>query len=157
MNQDYGEGLIALFVIFVVLAIVLLLVLPTIFYLITLQKALSRCRPENRLMQPGLVWLNLIPVFNLIWQFFTVIYVAQSLEKECTARTISCEPEPGKSVGLAMCIMNITGAIPYVGILTGIGSLVCWIMHWIKVAEYSGKLLNQPFLEAPPLPESEGL
>jgi hypothetical protein len=31
-------------------------------------------------MEPGMVWLNLIPVLSLVWQFITVIRVAESLE-----------------------------------------------------------------------------
>ena len=52
---------------------------PAIFYLLTLQKALNRCSPESRAMQPGMVWLLLIPLFNLVWQFFVVINIAKSL------------------------------------------------------------------------------
>ncbi len=54
------------------LSIILLLTLlamgvfliPWIFYLLTLSKALNRCSPANRSMSPGQVWLLLIPLFN---------------------------------------------------------------------------------------------
>lgn len=131
------------------LILFLIMMLPGIFYLLTLQKALSRCSPHNRLMQPGLVWLMLIPFFNIIWHFFIVINMAGTLQKEYADRGIESEPEPGKSIGLAMCILSACGIVPYVGILTGIGTLVCWIFYWIKIADCSNKLMFQP-LETPP-------
>ena len=47
----------------------LLLLLPQIFYIRTLQRALQRCSPESQTMRPALVWLILIPGFNLFWHF----------------------------------------------------------------------------------------
>lgn len=121
----------------------LVLFIPTIFYLLTLQKALERCQPRNRMMQPGLVWLLLIPFFNLIWQFFVVVNLAGSLEKEFAERGMASEPEPGKPIGFAMCILNACGLIPYVNAVTWIGGLVCWIIYWMKIAKYSRNLLFQ--------------
>ncbi|HPH01378.1 MAG TPA: hypothetical protein PK297_00280 [Spirochaetota bacterium] len=53
-----------------------------ILILINSNDALKRCKPENRTMSPGLVFLNFIPVFNLVWGFITVVKVVQSLTKE---------------------------------------------------------------------------
>ena len=60
----------------------------TILFLLTLSKALRRCAPENRTMEPGMVWLYLIPIFNLYWQFVTVNRVSESLKNEFYARGI---------------------------------------------------------------------
>ena len=57
-----------------------------IFYLVTLQKALSRVSRRNRLMQPGMVWLALIPLFNLVWNFFIATQIPDSLRNEFRAR-----------------------------------------------------------------------
>jgi hypothetical protein len=113
-----------------------------VFYLLTLMRALERCSPESRAMQPGLVWLNLIPCFNLVWMFFTVLNIAKSLDAEFKKRNIAAEPLPGRSVGLAMCILNCCSIIPYLGCLAGIGGLVCFIIYWIKIAGYSKQLAS---------------
>ena len=63
-----------------------ILLLPIIFYLLTLQKALSRCSPESRAMDPGSVWLQVVPFLNLVWHFFIVINVAKSLHAEFARR-----------------------------------------------------------------------
>jgi hypothetical protein len=116
------------------------MLLPAIFYLLTLQKALNRCSPENRAMAPGMVWLMLIPLFNIVWHFFVVINVAKSLGAEFQKRGIVEEADPGKKIGMIMCILACCGWIPLLNILTGIGTLICWILYWIKIAGFSAKL-----------------
>jgi hypothetical protein len=46
--------------------------LALILYLATLQSALRKCAPASRTMAPWRVWLTLIPVFGLVWQFIVV-------------------------------------------------------------------------------------
>ena len=123
-----------------VLIVCAVLLIPFIFYLLTLQKALNRCAPENRAMAPGLVWLMLIPFVNLVWHFFVVINMAKSLGAEFQKRGIAEEPEPGKMLGLIMCILAVCGIIPLLGILCSLGSFVCWIIYWVKIAGFSGRL-----------------
>ena len=114
--------------------------IPLIFYCLTLQKALNRVSPENRAMQPGMVWLLLIPLFNIVWNFFVVLNMAKSLGAEFKKRNIAEEPEPGKGIGLTACILMCCTIIPVVGGLAGLGYLVCWIIYWVKIAGFSGKL-----------------
>jgi hypothetical protein len=126
-------------IVFIVAAICLI---PEIFFILTLQKALQRCSPENRVMTPGSTWLILIPVFNLVWMFIVVTQMAQSLEKEFRKRTIPVEPSPGKSIGLAWCILTVCCLIPLVGILTGLPAIICWILYWVKIAGFSSTIAD---------------
>ena len=115
-------------------------IIPMIFYLLTIQKALQRCSPPNRSMDPGQVWLLLIPVFNLVYQFIVVSNVATSLGNEFRSRNLQKEPEPGKSIGLAYCILSVCTIIPFLGFLTGIACLICWIIYWSKISNFSSDL-----------------
>jgi hypothetical protein len=122
-----------------------------IFYLQTLSNALRKCSMMSRTMQPGMVWLLLVPFFNIIWQFFVVLALAQSLGNESRARNIlSVEPEPGKSIGIAMCICSVCGIIPILGILAALANLVLWIIYWSKIAEFSRMLDQAPVMTVPP-------
>lgn len=123
-----------------VLVFLVIILIPAIFYCLTLQKALNRCAPENRAMAPGMVWLLFIPLFNLVWHFFVVINMAKSLGAEFQKRGIAEEPEPGKKLGMIMCILACCGIIPILGTFISIGTLICWIMYWVKIAGYSAKL-----------------
>jgi hypothetical protein len=133
-----GAGVAAIAAVGLIVFAVLLI--PLIFYLLTLQKALNKCAPENRAMQPAMVWLMLIPCFSLIWHFFVVINMSKSLAAEFRARGIIEEPEPGKVIGLVMCGLACGGVIPFIGGLFGLGYLVCWIIYWVKIAGFSKKL-----------------
>jgi hypothetical protein len=115
--------------------------IPGILFLLSLQRALSRCAPQNREMDPGMVWLMLIPLFSLVWQFILVSRVSGALSREFRGRGVSIDdPEAGRQVGIAMCILNLCSIIPYLGILASIGSLVCLILYWVKISGYSGRL-----------------
>ena len=124
-----------------VLVVVVLALAAFIFFLITLQNALKAVRPENRKMRPGQVWLLLIPLFSLVWQFMVVDRVADSLANEYRSRGITPgEQRPGYSVGLAFCILGICSFIPLIGTLASLGSIVCWIIYWVKIANYKNAL-----------------
>lgn len=114
--------------------------IPAIFYILTLQKALNRCAPENRAMAPGLVWLLLIPLVNIVWHFFVVLNLAKSLGGEFNKRGIAEEANPGQKLGLIMCILVCCGIIPLLGVLCSLAALVCWILYWVKIAGFSRKL-----------------
>ncbi len=137
------------FILIVVGVFVVISIVVGIFYCLTLQKALSRCSPQNRTLSPGLVWLFLIPIFNLVWHFFVVINMAKSLHAEFVARNIVEEESPGQAIGLATCILNVVALLPFVGWVARIAGLVCWIIYWVKIAGYSGKIA-QPY--SPPQP-----
>jgi hypothetical protein len=107
---------------------------------LTLQKTLNKCAPENRAMQPAMTWLLLIPCFGLVWHFFVVLNLSKTLAAEFQKRGIAEEPEPGKILGLVMCILFCCGPIPFLGYLCGPAGLVCWIIYWVKIAGYSKKL-----------------
>jgi hypothetical protein len=147
MNEHDLAGMFALMAFLpIVFAIALL---PTIFFLLTLHKALSRCEPGSRTMVPGQVWLCLVPVFNLIWAFFVVNALSDSLHREFTRRGMVEEPQPGRSLGMALAILAVISIVPILGFVTGIAALVCWILYWIKIAGYSEKIA-QPFVTAAP-------
>jgi hypothetical protein len=129
---------------FVVFFLFGLLLIPGILFLLTLQNALKKCDASVRQMEPGMVWLLLIPVFSLVWNFFVVTGIGKSMGAEFRRRGITChEPYPAQSVGMAMAICQCCCIIPILNILAGLAGLVLWIVYWVKVAEFSG-MLDQP-------------
>jgi hypothetical protein len=126
--------------------------IPAILYMLTLQNALSKCDPSVRKMDPGMVWLLLIPLFNLVWNFFVVTGIGQSLGAEFRRRGISSqEPCPAQSIGMAMAICQCCCIIPLLNVLAGLAYLVLWIVYWVKVAEFS-RMLDQPQAVIAPQP-----
>jgi hypothetical protein len=115
--------------------------LPAIFYLLTLQNTFQLIKNENRKMQPGQVWLSLIPLFGIVWQFIIVNNLADSLRLEFSQRNISVgEERPGIGIGLAYCILICCSIIPFLGVLTGLAGFICWIIYWVKISNYKATL-----------------
>jgi hypothetical protein len=135
MIQDNHPVLAGLGILSIVLIVFAVMLVPKIFYLLTLQKALDRCSPASRAMSPGMVWLLLIPFFNLVWQFFVVLNMSKSLGAEFQRRGIPEEPDPGQTIGLVMCASSL---------LCGPIYLIFWIIYWVKVAGFSSKLAGAP-------------
>jgi hypothetical protein len=124
-----------------ILLVLCIILLPKVFYLITLHSTLKVVSPENRLMSPGGVWLLLIPVFSFVWHFVVVNNVADSIGAEADSMGLELsERRPAQNIGLAMCILNCLNFIPLLNILTGIASLICWIVYWVKVNTYKNML-----------------
>ena len=138
MERGELAGLLAYMAILPIVFLIVLL--PTIFFLLTLQRALGRCSSDLRTMTPGLVWLSIIPVFNLVWSFFIVNALAESLHREFERRGITAEPQPARSIGMAYAILMALAIIPLLGVLTACAGIVCWILYWVKIAEYSAKI-----------------
>lgn len=111
-----------------------------VFYLLTLSKALNRVDESRREMAPGMVWLNLIPLFNLGWHIYTVIKLSDALAREFDVRQIAYQNKPGFVIGLVASILMCTSIIPYIGGLLWIGGVVCGIIYWVQVAEFSKQI-----------------
>ena len=134
-------GAFEIMAIFLFLMIFALILIPYILFLVHLYKLLSKCKQENRDMEPGLVWLNLIPVFNYGWIFYTVIKIRDALKKEYSAQNLETDDtEFSFSIGLAYCITQACSIIPFLGLFSTIASLVLWIIYWVKTNNYSKQL-----------------
>jgi hypothetical protein len=122
----------------------LIAIVIQVFFLLNISKCLSRCRPRNRTIEPGQVWLMFIPLFNIVWQFILVNRVAETLEKEYRSRGWSKSGgDYGKTVGMAFCILTLTTWIPFLGSVLAIVYLVCYIIYWVKIAGYSKELASE--------------
>lgn len=130
---------------FIVLAFIALSVFPLVFYLLTLQRTLKEISTENRKMPPEQVWLSIIPVFGIVWQFFIVSRLSDSLALELAKRNVYAEERrPAYNIGIAYCILISAVIIPYINILASLGGLVCWVLYWLKVNDYRMLLRENP-------------
>tara|TARA_B100000287_G_C20381703_1_gene681874 strand:+ start:246 stop:659 length:414 start_codon:yes stop_codon:yes gene_type:complete len=127
------------FLFMLILGIVLL---PLIFFFVSMMKTLQACSPQNRTMEPGMVWLNLIPLFNLGWIFYTISCISNSLSNEFNERKIENNGQFGFGVGVAMAVCNIVSIIPVVGLFTSIASLVLWIIYWVQIVGFKNKIIQ---------------
>jgi len=111
-----------------------------VLFLWSLYKNLKNISPNNRKMEPGMVWLNLIPCFSLAWIIYTVIKIRDSNELEFKENNLKSNFDLNFGVGIAYAVLDIISAIPYAGILTGIPGLVCWIIYWVTLSNMTAAL-----------------
>lgn len=119
---------------------VLIALIIAVFFLLTLSRTLAAVKTENRQMEPGLVWLNLIPVFNLFWMFYTVIRLGDSVVKEAADRSLDLG-DGGKTLGIVYAALVISSIIPVIGILTSLAGLVVYVIYWVKIAGFKNQLV----------------
>ena len=127
--------------IFVLIAAVIGIAI-VIFYILSMQKALDLAGERHRKMNPAMVWLMLIPLFNLVWHFFVVKHVSDSIKSWAAEKGAKVD-DAGYTIGLIACIANCCGIIPIINILAGPVGLVCFIIWWVKVAGFNKLMAAQ--------------
>lgn len=113
--------------------------------------------PEQyRKMQPNMVWLGLIPCFDMIWNFMMTANISQSYQAYYYERGRYEFKDCGATLGLWYSSCTLTTAllawIPCVGICFagtfGPASLILLILYFVKLSE----MKNQLAMTAPGMP-----
>ncbi|RYZ23362.1 MAG: DUF4328 domain-containing protein [Chitinophagaceae bacterium] len=123
-------------------------------FLLTQQNTLKAVQPQNRAMKPGQVWLQLIPIFNLFWQFVVVKDIARSIGRELNTHDFSFEAEhtpavagvnekPTQGIGIAYCTLFILSSL--LGAFATLPGVACWIIYWVKLSQYKSRLQARLF------------
>ena len=106
-----------------------------LLYILCIQRAFHAIDLECRPVAPGLAWLLLIPVFNIVWIFFLVVWMSRGLDRMWENQRLSKRTSGGFGVGLGFGISLALCAVPGVNLVAWIPALVFWILHWWQVAE----------------------
>ena len=95
--------------------------------------ALKVVPQQYREIEPGMVWLLLIPLFNLIWNFFVFPKVSRSFQKYFAAQGKSEHGDCGEKIGFWYAICGACCIIPCVNYLAGPAALVLLIIYLVKI------------------------
>ncbi|MDB5312800.1 MAG: hypothetical protein JWO38_7002 [Gemmataceae bacterium] len=162
--RDFFDVLLPMVCVAVVLVAGLYL---TISFLSAVARVLRRVDPENRRMEPGGVWLNLIPVFNLVWAAVTVERVAESIRNEYLSRGMDGPREGyGRPAGLTVVVLLTVGsflelvstagraaAVLFPLVLVYLIAFIYWIVYWVQLNRYTRELKSGAYR---PPPAEEG-
>lgn len=113
-----------------------------------LSDALKRLPPEFRKQEPNMVWLLMIPLFSLVWNFFVYPKISESYQAYFAAQNgnipngnpnlnyqnTMIQQDTGQGIGLAYCICCCCGIIPYLGACIGLAALVLLIIYLVKLS-----------------------
>lgn len=131
--------------------LLIIFIIPFVFYLITLQNTLKAISAENRKMAPSQVWLMLIPLFGIVWHFIIVSRISDSVKAEFLLRNIELKnSKPGYSTGLVMCILNcialLSDRLGIISVIAAIGFLFFWIIFWSRVVSFKKQITNSSLI-----------
>jgi hypothetical protein len=138
------------------------------FFFRTQYRTLIAITPINRLMAPGLVWLQFIPFFTMIWQFVVIVQIARSLRRERVFRIeeslLSSSPAPQLPSGayptlvigltysilaLGFTVFNLFGTFnpdpnalltPMITLGGLAAAFISWIVYWVKLGNIRAEL-----------------
>jgi len=111
-----------------------------IFYILTLRNCLRQVRPQNRRFEPNNTWLLLIPLFSLVYNFFVVKGISESLQNEYEQLGESYPTAPTYQLGLSYAIASCLTWIPLVGSFIAIAAVVLFIVYWVQVHGHKNKI-----------------
>ena len=106
-----------------------------LFVLWLYYSAFATIPPEYRMMNPGQVFLVLIPLFGAIWIFYVVIRLSRSFQYYFSSIGRYDVGDCGYRTGLTSLILQWVGMVPFIGPLFSIGSLVMMIIYLVKISQ----------------------
>ncbi|MGC8624969.1 MAG: hypothetical protein ACP5VQ_06860 [Phycisphaerae bacterium] len=126
-----------------------------------LYSCLKRIPEPFRLQQPGLAFLLLIPLFNLVWNFFVYPPLAKSYKAYFDSNGDTSVGDCGYGIGLAYSICAALCVIPVINIAAGLATLVLLILYLIKAWNLRSRITDitggspitpaSPYGQSPPV------
>lgn len=116
-----------------------------------LTRVLGRVRPELRRMEPGEVWVNLIPVVNLVWPVVTIERVGESVRAELEARGLATKKDAyGKTSGIiALTLLGVFFLLPPAGVITIPFALIYTVVYWVQMNGYARRMREEAVAAVP--------
>lgn len=138
-DEAAAAGIVAL--VFGILGIVLLISLAVMAVISWITSGCYKRIPTQfRKMQPGMVWLLMIPCFNLVWIWFVFPGLATSYKAYFDSVGDQSVGDCGKGMAFGYCGCCVASMIPYVGALAGLAGLVLLIIFLVKANELKNKI-----------------
>ncbi|MBI5393896.1 MAG: hypothetical protein HZA91_01225 [Verrucomicrobia bacterium] len=100
----------------------------------------KRIPAQFRKQEPGMVWLLLIPLFNIVWVFFVFPRLSDSLKAYFDSVGKTGVGDCGRQIGFIYAICAVCGMIPFVNCLAGPAALVLLIIYLVKITGLKGQL-----------------
>ncbi|MCH2145941.1 MAG: hypothetical protein MK082_12470 [Phycisphaerales bacterium] len=113
--------------------------LVSIWCLLMLMRAQAAVPENHRKIAPGLVWLSLIPCFNIVWAYFLAIWIPGSLDAALRERGIS-GVKTGRGIGLTYAVWFTLG--------TALSFALSFLVSFVQIQELAmeGDVTTSPLI-----------
>jgi hypothetical protein len=140
-SPSSGDEAAAIIVMLVFLMVILLIVLAiSVAICLMLFVIQSRVPVEHQKISPIAIWLILIPLFGLVWNFFVFQRIPESYKSYFDSIGDASVGDCGKSIGLWYAISTACCFVPCVNYIAGPASLVLLIIFLVKGFGLRGKI-----------------
>lgn len=106
-----------------------------VFMMYLVYNAMKGVPIAHRPMEPGMVFLMLIPLFNFFWVFKVFPPMMQAYKNALAEKGVAVAGDGGQGIAMAYCICVCLSIIPYINLFAGLASLVLFIMTMVKAYE----------------------
>ena len=137
MNHDAAAAVgLAAIGAFILMAMLFVLAINVIVCVV-LYGCFKRIPAEHRKLEAGLVWLLLIPCFNIVWNFFVFPRMAQSYQSYFRTAGRQDLGDCGAGLGWAYagCILGACLPLPIVPFGIGLAALVLLVLFLVKATQ----------------------
>ncbi len=97
---------------------------------------------DRQRLAPGQVCLLVIPLFNLVWNFFVFPRIADSFRNHFERTGQPLPGDYGRGLGIAFSVLLPCVIIPCLGPLCGLAALVLLILLLVKFGGYKAMALS---------------
>ena len=105
-------------------------------------QSLKAVPQKHRLIEPGMVWLLMIPCFGLIWNFFVFTRVPRSFESFFLSQGVTRHGDCYRNIGLSYAIAEVCCVIPWLGVVAWFASVVLLVLVLVKFSDLKREALQ---------------
>jgi len=101
---------------------------------------LKKIPPEHRIIEPGQVWLLLVPCFAMFWNFMVFQKIPQSFQRHFSSQGRTDLGDCGEQLGLWYAITVAMTGVPCVQYIAAPASLILLIIFLVKIHTLKGQI-----------------
>ncbi len=105
-------------------------------------RALEAVPPESRLREPKHVWLLMVPIFNIVWNFFVFPRISESFQHYFYSRGVAKVGDCGEKLAWWYCGLCVAFVAPCINLAAMIAAAVVIILYLQRVDELRLRILR---------------
>ena len=129
----------------------------SILFMLTQYRTLELIRPQIRYMAPGQVWLQLIPIYGLFFQFTVIRKISDSIRDELNTPIgdsifgedpVPINHRPTYGLGVSYATLFCISILPFMVLTTivALAGLLLWGCYWIQLSQYKTRIKQRAML-----------
>ena len=121
--------------------------------ILLLQNPLKAVPSEHRKIDPGMIWLLMIPLFNLFWNFQVYLAVSDSFKSYFNSVGRRDVGDCCRTIGMWYAICAACSIIPCLNYIAGPAGLVLLIIYLVKIHGLKNEITSRVTTQPPQNPQ----